>query len=524
MRSSLVLLALTWGALLCGAQMTLQSIPADIFSSTNPRCLDGSAAKFYYEPAPLGSTTTQWVIFFEGGGFCATFSDCVDRSTISLGSSTQLDSTLTVRGVLDSDATFNPIFSQFHRVYVPYCDGFFMSGDQPDQVFEEVDGQQKGLWFRGHGILNGILDTLLREYGLGNATQVLLSGESAGAMTVYFNGEYIKSRLPQNAVVKASPISGFFLTRTQLDGQNELRDGVIAADPLHLASPLKNNSCNNFVADPRECLLPNETYAHYSLPIFVINSALDAFSLGFHTAGQDFGECANPDNEFQTCNANQVATYNRWRDNFVEDISRSQTSTAPGNGMFIHTCFEHSEARDREGFTSWSLNSTRLVVALGNWFTAPVSSPASQHTYKPCSLTTQQPVQCNPSCLLTTATTSPPTASTTTTTPTSTPSASPTATPTTPISPTATPTTPISPTTSPIEPADGPTTSSPTSSLGASDLSGSSSSEGSSNSESTGLVAGIAVAGAFAVVTVVALVVYCVRKPKPAPIPSVEQV
>ena len=62
------------------------------------------------------------------------------------------------------------------RQQVKYCDGSSFSGHRNGTV--DVRGQP--LYFRGRENLRAVISTLMSDYGLSDATEVILSGGSAG--------------------------------------------------------------------------------------------------------------------------------------------------------------------------------------------------------------------------------------------------------------------------------------------------------------------------------------------------------
>ena len=54
-------------------------------------CLDGSPAT-YFLGAGSGSGANKWVVFFEGGAWCLSASDCSARATTVLGTSMYVQS------------------------------------------------------------------------------------------------------------------------------------------------------------------------------------------------------------------------------------------------------------------------------------------------------------------------------------------------------------------------------------------------------------------------------------------------
>ena len=84
-----------------------------------------------------------------------------------------------------------------------------------------VDGVT--IYYRGKRILDALLDYLCApEYGLTQATEVLMSGGSAGGLSVFLHADYVRSRVGQDVVkFAAAPVSGFFLMHDSVNGTDE---------------------------------------------------------------------------------------------------------------------------------------------------------------------------------------------------------------------------------------------------------------------------------------------------------------
>ena len=93
-----------------------------------------------------------------------------------------------------------------------YCDGFSYSGNNEtvSRVALTGVGEYLPLYFRGARNLQATLAYLTAYAGLGNATHVLLSGDSAGGLATYWHADFLDAALP-HAKVAAAPDSGFFL-------------------------------------------------------------------------------------------------------------------------------------------------------------------------------------------------------------------------------------------------------------------------------------------------------------------------
>jgi hypothetical protein len=51
------------------------------------KCLDGTPAGYYYQPASRVEDSNKWVIYLAGGGECDTEAACKSQTTNALGSS-----------------------------------------------------------------------------------------------------------------------------------------------------------------------------------------------------------------------------------------------------------------------------------------------------------------------------------------------------------------------------------------------------------------------------------------------------
>ena len=230
--------------------MQLKMMPNKGLKGDGAVCLDGTDAGFYYAPAADPSKNSSWQLYFEGGGWCYDEVDCWGRSFTGLGSSKNWPQNVSAGGIMSANCKVNPDFCNFHRVYMKYCDGDSFSGNRDEAVV--VKG--KPLYFRGHRILNAILQTLVADYGLGNAKEMLLTGCSAGGLSTYLHADYvhdwmnsITGHLPK---YKAAPISGFFLDHDTIEGKPVYAKQMANIFELANASGGVNAAC--VAASPRD--------------------------------------------------------------------------------------------------------------------------------------------------------------------------------------------------------------------------------------------------------------------------------
>lgn len=195
-------------------------------------CLDGSPAGFYYSAPSSGDGNNKWVIFFEGGGYCADQDSCMQRANTSLGSSHYWTSTTIGKSGYSSSQTENPYFYDSNHVYIPYCTGDVHSGQ-----ISKATKDTFNLYFSGHLNVVSILNALINKdetlanansnvkNDLANAEYILISGSSAGGMGTFGNidfiADYIRQRSGNNydIVIKGAPIGGWFFPGNTSDQQ-----------------------------------------------------------------------------------------------------------------------------------------------------------------------------------------------------------------------------------------------------------------------------------------------------------------
>ena len=89
-----------------------------------------------------------------------------------------------------------------------YCDGGSYSGNNATAVPVTFNGTQRFIHYRGARNLDFALGTLARDHGMGDATDVLISGDSAGGLASYWHADRFASAFPK-AFVATVPDSGW---------------------------------------------------------------------------------------------------------------------------------------------------------------------------------------------------------------------------------------------------------------------------------------------------------------------------
>ena len=186
-----------------------------------------------------------------------------------LGTSTTHTDTISLSaGYWSSDPAENPLMHNWNMVELAYCDGGSFSGTRgksPSQSFLDQSSAGMLSWiyfdklrrdyvaatplvtpsgalvhFRGAAIVEAVQDTLLTDaYGLASATDVVVSGCSAGGLATFMQCDRWADRLTSASAsadglkVRCLPDSGMFL---------DVQDDLAASDAAAWENPVRSQA------------------------------------------------------------------------------------------------------------------------------------------------------------------------------------------------------------------------------------------------------------------------------------------
>ncbi|XBI69320.1 hypothetical protein VPH35_048403 [Triticum aestivum] len=267
-------------------------------------------------------------------------------------------------GILSSDQPLNPDFYNWNRVYVRYCDGGSFSGDAEGQA---PDGST--LYFRGLRIYEAVIAEVM-EKGLANATKVLLTGCSAGALATMLHCDDFSAKFAQEVSVKCLADAGFFLDVKDISGERtfwSVFDGVVQLQNIRNVLP-KDCLAKK---EPKECFFPAELIKSIHSPMFILNSAYDSFQVRYVLIPDSLA----PDNSWlcckhniRNCNSTQMEFLNGFRNAMVDALKVVEDKE--GWGLFIDSCFTHCQTVSD---ISWNspfsprLGDKTIAEAVGDW-------------------------------------------------------------------------------------------------------------------------------------------------------------
>lgn len=284
------------------------SVPQDIADKFGAKCLDGSAPTF---ELTRNVSSTSWVLFLEGGGWCqgpdenATLTSCAQRAglvwpptdasqlrdhdagdassaeVLKTRSNIPAPAPADIGGVMAQDGAVNPDFYTWNKVFIHYCDGasFGSSREEPINVSTR-DGAPAQMWMRGRNNFDAVISYLQSDVGMGNATEVILSGGSAGGLAVFYNLDHLATLLPSNVRLTGFPDAGFFLDAADERGEYAYRAGFIGADPVWNVTGSGGTNLKCLEANPTatwKCLMAPYLASFITTPYFVMNAIYDAY-------------------------------------------------------------------------------------------------------------------------------------------------------------------------------------------------------------------------------------------------------
>jgi hypothetical protein len=365
-----------------------QTIFANLSVTPHAACNDGSPAVFLYRHG-YGAAASRWVIYLAEGGQCSSQAECLQRQLtqpVTDLSSTRYSkgtkSPFPFAGIMSPDPAQNPDFYDANLVQVSYCSS--------DEWMGEKDGNKamtsaqilasdnaNNWYFDGHAIVQAVIQILQQNYGLNNASDVLLTGGSAGAYGVFMNANYVSGLLPLQTRFAAVADSGYspsnypdydpatggeaappdVLVTNVTQGQsywNSIGDFDCA-----WASNQAGKGANNTACDFPDVLSQNGTYR---LPLFIRASyqdhyILEQYGITMPITAEEKPYVAN----FADAMAQSLNSANLWLSVFGLDMS-------------THTMIKSLDLTD-QSYTFPNASPSTLAAAIGAWYRNPCAAP-----------------------------------------------------------------------------------------------------------------------------------------------------
>ncbi|CAL8127354.1 unnamed protein product [Prunus armeniaca] len=329
-------------------------------------CLDGSLPGYHLHRG-FGAGARNWLLQFEGGGWCNDIESCLERAKSRRGSTRYMTKWEVFSGILSNNASLNPDFYNWNRVKLRYCDGASFAGDA---VFKNGTSL---LYFRGQKIWEAIILDLLPK-GLGQARKALLSGCSAGGLASFLHCNNFTKYLPSDASVKCLSDAGFFLDERDITSNHTMR--YFVKDLVSLQGVEKNldENCTASSLDfPELCFFPQYALKFITTPFFILNSAYDVYQ--FHhilvpSSADPHGHWNRCKLNPAACNPEQLNTLQEFRRDMIVAMGLFYKYSRRG-GLFINSCFAHCQSESQDTWFSADsprVHSKTIAEAVGDWY------------------------------------------------------------------------------------------------------------------------------------------------------------
>ena len=253
--------------------------------TTGAVCLDGSPGGYYIRRPVVASNTSKVLIFHEGGGWCGSDANCLDRSHSHLGSSRSYPSQISGDEGIE-DVALYAYLQDYTIVYAKYCDGTSWTGnvDDPISVYNGTAGKNETIYYRGRRLLDALMDHLLQKQGVDEADVVLYGGCSAGSLTAYLHIDYLRTRLSSVTTKLAGyGDSMYSIPYKSYDSVNHFLRMLQWGYRAWNASSSINNGCREHYAsfsrpeDAFMCLYGSVVLNYVQQPTLVVNSKYDTW-------------------------------------------------------------------------------------------------------------------------------------------------------------------------------------------------------------------------------------------------------
>ena len=302
-------------------------------------CNDNTRATFYVGPG----SRKKWIMFFESGGFCASFEDCnkryLNENSTVLMTSNMLPDKVTGRDLLSVSKSENPTFFQYSHVLVPYCSSDLWLGlkTNPKEPFHFVnDSSVDNFSFRGQTIFRSVFMDLLQRYNLSDAEEIILAGSSAGGIGVLNHADWVLNHVIKSRGLNTKLLSiidsGWFID-FQGSFEAKVRPGFISL--ANISSDACMDLSHGHTCCPSGPCMIARGYYPASVPLLLLTSMYDMFMFGeVLTRLEDEGKTA------EDYSADYLSVINMYGGAMNESLTLTE-GQASNVSFFTPACFQH---------------------------------------------------------------------------------------------------------------------------------------------------------------------------------------
>ena len=135
------------------------------------------------------------------------------------------------------------------------------------------------MYFRGKRIMDATLATLLTDWEMNKATDIVISGGSAGGLATFAHSNYIANYVKSkgvNAKIVSLPNVGFFLDYNGYEGITNYGTGMEwVYTNMNASDSILDSDC----VLGKDCIFPQNIAGGNVIPTFIFNSQYDAWQV-----------------------------------------------------------------------------------------------------------------------------------------------------------------------------------------------------------------------------------------------------
>ena len=173
----------------------------------------------------------------------------------------------------------------FYVVILGYCDGSSFSSRKLEAVPVTSGADEKGeggvvhegqfVHYKGHYILDAVYDMFLVRHDMAQASEVVISGSSAGGLAVLNHIDYLKHKIHTRSRTKPVVVGivdgGYFMDVPSISGENMINQ--VYKNIFLQQNVTVNHKCMKFYEETQpgqgwKCMMPQYSMQFISTPIF----------------------------------------------------------------------------------------------------------------------------------------------------------------------------------------------------------------------------------------------------------------
>jgi hypothetical protein len=345
-------------------------------------CNDGTQAYYVFRPG-TGAGVNRWILYLEGGGYCATDAECAERyrdtphyMTSSYVTDGQTYKASPLEGIKSADPKQNPDFYDANYVQLVYCSSDAWSGDVAADATQPATVATH--WaYRGRTIVTSVIADLKANRGLSSATEVLVAGSSAGGIGTLQRVDDIGA-LVSPARFLGLMDAGFFLDFPSYQMAAPLTPSLRRQDltaGVQLWGGGGDASCEaaaTTLDEHVDCRAADALFRNgfIATPMFIRQSLLDNIQLS--GLGLDSMDTSAAASAYRASFATELVN---------ELTPLSDPSAAQGVTVYASKDDQHGVINDNQQWREVSADGASLPPTIGAWYQDPCS--ATSHIAAP---------------------------------------------------------------------------------------------------------------------------------------------